>query len=203
MMNSKGQAVGIVTCGEDETNSSFYLPLYRIQRALDLYKAGQPITRGTLQVAFFYKSYTDVERRGVSAEIIKEQKQRFPDGDGMLVVSKNIPKGPGSVAGIENGDVLYKINGQLVPEFISYAEIMDSSIGKQLTIEVIRGGEKVELLATVQDLDEISPSEMIEISHSVVSSIDYLIAMQCNLPIEVSRYHVENLISWSSSLVIA
>ena len=188
MMNTKGQAVGIVTCGEDETNSSFYLPLHRIKRALDLWKAGQPITRGTLQVAFFYKSYTDVERRGVSEDIIKEQKRRFPDGDGMLVVTKNIPKGPGSVAGIENGDVLYKINGKLVPEFISLAEILDSSVGEKLTIEVLRGGKNVKLAPTVQDLTEISPSEMIEISHSVVSSIDYLIALQCNLPIEVSHY---------------
>lgn len=184
MMNEKGQAVGMVSMGINETNSSFYFPLDRVTRAIKLYQSGKTITRGTIQVAFFYKSYTDLERLKVSPAVIKEVKDSFPEGDGMLLVSRNVPKGPGQIAGIKNGDVLYKIDGALIPDFVMLAEVLDESIGKELSIVIIRSGEEIVLKTVVVDLEESAPSEMIEISRGVVSSIDYLLALQCNLPIE-------------------
>ena len=185
VLNLKGQAVALKTWGNASTNSSWYLPLHRVLRALKLLQRDMPIKRGTIQVSFLYTAYPDILRLSVPSATVDKHKAEFPKGDGMIVVNKLLPNGPGSRAGMRNGDVVYKVNGRMVQGFVDLAEMMDENCGKELEWTVVRAGKEVLIKAVVQDFDDISPSEYVEISGGLVCGMDYLIALQHNRPLEV------------------
>ena len=188
VLNLQGQAVALKTWGNASTNSSWYLPLHRVQRALHLLQQGLPIKRGTVQVAFLYTAYPDVKRLGVAPKMIEDHRAAFPNGDGMLVVNKPLPKGPGSVANMRNGDVVWELNGKKLRGFVDLAEALDSNAGGKAKWKLIRAGELLEVESEVQDFDDISPSEYVEISGGLVCGMDYLIALQHGRPLEVGSF---------------
>ena len=182
VLDIRGRVVGLNAGGSTGAASSFYLPLGRVERALELLRAGQPITRGTLQVVFAYTPYDELERLGLRPETQAAARKAAPDLTGMLVVQDVQPGSP-TEGQLQPGDILVRVDGRLVTTFEPLAETLDTSVGREITVEVERGGERVERRLAVQDLHAITPSEYLEFGDAVVHALSYQMARHFNLPI--------------------
>ena len=179
VLNIDGEVVALNAGGHNTAASSFYLPLYRIERVLHLLQEGEPVTRGTLETIFESKAYDELRRLGLTPETEKLMRSEFPDQTGMLTVEQVIPDSP-AAGKLEPGDILVRINGQLIAEFVPMASILDSEVGETIMIEVERGGHSISEEIPVTDLHEISPDEFLEFGDSIVNDLSYQQARHYN-----------------------
>ncbi len=183
VIDIEGRVVALNAGGSSQAASSFYLPLDRVVRALELIQAGQPVARGTLQTVFAYTPFDEVRRLGVRSETEAEMRRAFPAKTGMLVVVE-VQKGSKAESTLEPGDVLVKVDGKLTADFIELAEVLDSGVGRSVTLTVERGGNVLERTLTIEDLYAITPDEYLEIGDGVVHNLSWQQARHINVPIE-------------------
>ena len=189
VVNIDGEVVALNAGANNSAASSFFLPLDRIERALSLIRSGQPVTRGTLQTMFQSKAYDELARLGLTEESERLVRSTFPDQTGMLVVEQVIPDSPAD-GKLEPGDILLRINGQLVTAFVPLAAMLDDSVGENIEIELERGGRRIHHTLTVTDLHSITPAEFIEFGDAIVNDLSYQQSRHYNLP--VSGVYVAN-----------
>ena len=182
VIDVRGRVVALNAGGSTGAASSFYLPLGRVQRALERLQAGQPITRGTLQTTFDYTPYDELERLGLRPETEALARRAAPDLTGMLVVREVQPGSP-TEGLLQPGDILVRVNGQLVSTFEPLADQIDGAVGGRVTVEVERGGAPVVQQLEVQDLHSITPAEYLEFGDAVVHTLSYQMARHFNSPV--------------------
>lgn len=178
-----GRVVALNAGGSSGAASSFYLPLDRAVRALDLIRADRPITRGTLQVVFGYTPYDELERLGLEPETEATARRAAPELTGMLVVREVQPGSPAE-GRLQPGDILVRVNGELVSTFPPLEQVLDDSVGRQVVLQVERGGEVTEQRLEVQDLHSITPAEYLEFGDAVVHGLSYQMARHFNAPVQ-------------------
>jgi pro-apoptotic serine protease NMA111 len=182
VIDIQGHAVALNAGGSNGAAASFYLPLGRVRRALDLIRAGLPVTRGTLQTIFTYKPYDELVRLGLRPQTEAEARKASPGLTGMLVVSEVQP-GSSAEGQIQPGDILVRVNGKLTATFDPLEDVLDSSVGKTVQLEVERGGEVLERSFVVQDLNAITPARYLQFGDAVVHNLSYQMARHMNSPI--------------------
>jgi len=182
VINIDGEVVALNAGANNSAASSFFLPLDRIERALELLREGSEVTRGTLQTMFESKAYDELVRLGLTEASEKLVRGAFPDGTGMLVVEQVIPDSPAD-GKLSPGDILLRIDGRLITEFVPLAATLDQSVGEEIKIEVERGGRHVELDIVVSDLHAITPDEYLEFGDAIVNNLSYQQARHYNLPV--------------------
>ena len=65
-----------------------------------------------------------------------------PEGQGEIVRSV-VPGAPGALAGLQQGDVIVKVNGQQVtPDQTVSLPVANSAVGTKIPLEIIRGGKR-------------------------------------------------------------
>ena len=136
--------------------SSFYLPLGRVKRALEMIQEGKAVPRGTLQVVFHYTPYDELRRLGLQEKTEESARKAFPALTGMLVVNEVLPGGPGDGT-LQPGDVLVRVNGKLVSEFEPLDQMIDDSVAATVEMDLERGGTPVHAKLAVGDLHAITP----------------------------------------------
>ncbi len=156
VVNIEGEVVALNAGANNSAASSFFLPLDRIHRALELIQHELPVTRGTLQTIFERKAFDELKRLGLNDESERIVRSEFPDQTGMLTVEQVIPESP-AAGHLEPGDILLRINGELVTEFIPLATFLDNSVNTDIEVEVERGGQSVTAVIAVTDLHAITP----------------------------------------------
>ena len=181
VVNIDGEVVALNAGANNSAASSFFLPLDRIHRALQLIRDGAPVTRGTLQTTFELKPYDELERLGLTDESEHEARTASPEHTGMLVVDRVIPGSP-AAGKLESGDILIRINGQLVTRFVPLAAILDAHVGENIEIELERGGRQIAEDIEVTDLHAITPSEFLEFGDAIVNTLSYQQARHYNRP---------------------
>jgi S1-C subfamily serine protease len=183
VLDIQGRVVALNAGGSSGAQSSFYLPLARVQRALELIQRNQPVTRGTLQTVFVYTPYDELVRLGLQPATQEAARKARPDLTGMLVVDEVLPGSP-SAGKLQPGDILTHLNGQLVTTFQPLEEVLDDNVGGTVEIVVERGGERVQQTLPVGDLHAITPSEYVEFGDAVVHTLSYQMARHFNAPVQ-------------------
>lgn len=182
VIDIRGRVVGLNAGGNTRAASSFYLPLPRVVRALELLQEGEPVSRGTLQTVFEYTPFDELGRLGLTTETEATARRTDPDGTGLLVVSEVVPGGPAAGA-LQPGDVLLRIGDTWVSKFVPLEEILDARVGETLAVQVERGGEAVTVQIEVGDLHAITPDDFLEVGRAVLNDLSYQQARNHHRPV--------------------
>jgi S1-C subfamily serine protease len=179
VVNIEGEVVALNAGANNSAASSFFLPLDRIERVLRRLQDEKPVTRGTLQTTFRSEPYDELRRLGLTEESEREARQAFPDQTGMLTVEQVIPGSPAAEV-LAPGDILIRVNGKLVTQFVPLGAVLDSRVGEDIALQVERGGQRIEATIRVDDLHEITPDEYIEFGDAIVNQLSYQQARHYN-----------------------
>ena len=101
----------------------------------------------------------------------------------MLVAETVLPDGPAHKS-IQEGDILVKVNGELLTKFIRLDEILDSSVGNTVKLLVNRGGEDIEMDLTVGDLHAITPDRFATVCGAAFHNLSYQQARLYAIPVK-------------------
>ncbi|MDJ0792823.1 MAG: trypsin-like peptidase domain-containing protein [Woeseiaceae bacterium] len=183
VVNIEGEVVALNAGANNSAASSFFLPLDRIERALQKLQKGEDVTRGTLQTTFRSEPYDELRRLGVTEESESLARERFPEQTGMLTVDQVIPGSPASEV-LAPGDILIRVDGELVIEFVPLAAILDDHVGEEIAIQVERGGQRIEATILVDDLHAITPDEYLEFGDAIVNPLSYQQARHYNRAVQ-------------------
>ncbi|KAF2157822.1 putative nuclear serine protease HtrA2/Nma111 [Myriangium duriaei CBS 260.36] len=173
VVNIDGHVVALQAGGRaDGAATDYFLPLDRPLRALEHVIRGDAVTRGSIQTQWLIKPFDECRRLGLTSNWESETRKQFPKETGMLVAEVILPKGPAD-AKLEEGDVLIKVNDELLTRFIRLDEILDESVGGQVKVLVQRGGDDVEVTVDVGDLHAITPDRFVSVCGASFHSLSY------------------------------
>jgi len=177
-----GRVLALNAGGSTGAASSFYLPLPRIVHALALLRSGQKVDRGTLQTVFRYTPYDELRRLGLPAAAEADARAAAPARTGMLVVTEVQPGAP-AYGQLAVGDILVAVNGRSIADFDTLDALLDDMVGGTVELAVVRGGGPRTVSLPVQDLDEITPDEYLEIGDGVLHTLSWQMARHMNVPV--------------------
>jgi len=183
VVDVSGSVVALNAGGNMGAASSFYLPLPRVVRAFELLRAGEPVTRGTLQSVLRYVPFDDLERLGLSEQTEVAVRALPSQPTGMLVVEEVVPGGPAD-GQLKPGDIVVSVAGEPLLGFVQLEEVLDASVGDTVTLEVERGGRPLEVDVTVGDLHAISPDSYLEVGRGVLHDLSYHQARNHHRPVQ-------------------
>lgn len=179
VIDIKGNAVALNAGGAMDAASSFFLPLDRVVRALDLIQQGKPVPRGSLETTFVHRPFDELQRLGLTDNTEAQIRNRNERETGMLVVDQVQPGGAAD-GKLEPGDILVSINGELLSRFPALESAMDSNVGETLKVTVERGGDELAFELPVTDLHAITPARFIGFGGGVVHDLSYQQARHLN-----------------------
>jgi pro-apoptotic serine protease NMA111 len=182
VIDIQGHVVALNAGGATGAASSFYLPLQRVRRALQLIQQGKPVTRGTILTEFRYRPFDELRRLGLQSSTEADVRKAQPEGTGMLVVS-DVQPGSASDGVLNPGDVLVRVNGTLVTRFEPLEAVLDDSVGANVELQLQRGGTLYTANLRVDDLDAITPAAFLEFGDTVVHTLSYQEARAFHRPV--------------------
>jgi len=172
VVDIEGRVVALNAGANSQAASSFFLPLDRVEVALSAIQSGKPVPRGTLQTEFVHKPFAELRRLGLTRDSEARVRATYPQQTGLLVVEQVIPESPASNS-LEPGDVLIEVDGKLIAEFVPLAAVLDGAVGRDVTIAVERGGQRLEQRVKVDNLHGITPDEYVEYGDGVFHNLSY------------------------------
>ena len=182
VIDIQGRAVALNAGANTRAATSFFLPLDRVQRALKLIQAGQPVPRGGLLTTFEQVPYDELRRLGLGDESEADARARYPDSAGLLVVRSTL-KGSAAESQLKPGDILLRIEDQEFPDFVRLESVLDSHVGEAVELAVERQGELVEVAAEVSDLFAVTPAEYVTFGGTFLHQTSYQQARHFNVPL--------------------
>ncbi|KAF1985448.1 Pro-apoptotic serine protease NMA111 [Aulographum hederae CBS 113979] len=173
VVNIDGHAVALQAGGRsDGAATDYFLPLDRPLRVLECIQRGEPVSRGTIQTQWLLKPFDECRRLGLTPGREAEVRAMFPEEIGMLCAEVVLPKGPADNK-LEEGDVLIKVNGELLTKFVPLDDILDSSVGGKVTLLVQREGQEIETTIEVGDLHAITPDRFVSVAGASFHDLSY------------------------------
>lgn len=176
-----GDVVALNAGSNKKTSSSFFLPLDRIKYALHKIQNGQPISRGTLQTTFIYRTFDELRRLGLASSV-EAILRGVGRGGGALVVDRVLPGGAGHDI-LKPGDIVIKVEQQLLADFAKLEAILDARVGRLITMTVTRDKRVDELTVRVADLHAITPFAYVSVSGAILHNLSYQQARHLHRPL--------------------
>lgn len=186
---NNGAVIGLVTGGRPGTFSCDFLPLDKPLRALGCIRDGKPISRGDIHCQFLLFSFADCRERGLDQGTELLTRKSCPGCSGMLVASFVVPRGF-SDGKILEGDIVLSINGNHVTDFIQLGDVLDSNVGKDLTLRLRRGHSTIDVRVDVDDIDRITPKRFVTVAGATFQDVSYPLARGFGVP--VAGVHVSS-----------
>ncbi|KAI4094445.1 MAG: hypothetical protein LQ344_002194 [Seirophora lacunosa] len=184
VVNLDGHAVALQAGGrQDGAATDYFLPLDRPLRALECIRRGEAVPRGTIQTQWVIKPFDECRRLGLSSEWEAAIRKGFPKETGMLVAEIVLPEGPADQQ-LEEGDVLIKVNGELLTQFVRLDSILDTSVDKKVSLLVQRGGKDIEVELQVGDLHAITPDRFVTVAGGSFHNLSYQQARLYAIPVK-------------------
>ncbi|KAJ4007590.1 hypothetical protein NW752_010255 [Fusarium irregulare] len=181
VVNVDGHGIALQAGGRTDGSTDYFLPLDGPLRALKHIQNGDKVKRGEIQTVFKLKPFDECRRLGLSPKWEGVLRESFPGQDNVIVACDVLSEGP-SDGKLKEGDILIKINGELVTQFLRLNTFFDENIGQTLRFLVQRDGDDVEEEITVQNLDEITPSRFVTVGAGCFHDLSYQIAQRYVLP---------------------
>ncbi|HSC47984.1 MAG TPA: PDZ domain-containing protein, partial [Gammaproteobacteria bacterium] len=182
VLDIDGDVIALNAGARNDASSSYFLPLDRIVRALKLVIAGQAVTRGTFETVFSHEYYDELERLGLTQDMETDLRKRYPDASGLLVVNQVLSGGPADGL-LQPGDILLSVDDHALYTFVPLDDILDASVGKTLTVKLLRGGKPLLQQVKVEDLDALSPLSYLEFGGATLNDLSYQVAHGFNVPV--------------------
>ncbi|MBI2019850.1 trypsin-like peptidase domain-containing protein [Candidatus Daviesbacteria bacterium] len=136
LLNSSGQVIGVnVATTEGAQNIGFAIPINTVKPIIEEF-----LTKGTVSRPFLGIRYRFISK---DVAILNE----VPQG---AYIQEVVEDSPAEIAGLIEGDIITKINGQPIDNENKVAEIITkSSVGARLELEIWREGESIKIEAVV------------------------------------------------------
>ena len=102
VINIRGEVIALNAGGNNSAASSYFLPLNRVIRALELFSEKKPITRGTILTEFEFIPIDQLKRLGMSRST---ESLLLENQDNGLLVAKRIIKDSPVYNHLKSGDI--------------------------------------------------------------------------------------------------
>lgn len=181
VVNVDGHGIALQAGGRTDGSTDYFLPLDGPQRALKQIQNGEKVKRGEIQTVFKLKPFDECRRLGLSSEWERILRESFPGQDNLIVAADVLPEGP-SDGKLKEGDILIKINDELITQFLRLNTIFDENIDQIVRVLVQRDGEDVEEDITVQNLNAITPHRFVTVGGACFHNLSYQFAQRYVLP---------------------
>lgn len=201
LINVDGELIGINTAIASRSGGSqgigFAIPINMAKNVMEALISDGRVARGYLGIT---------EGGEVDRTMARALGMSAPRG---FIVGDVVEGGPADKAGLLEGDVIVKLNGNTVRNFLDFrVAIANSQPGTEVEIEVFRDGENKTMRVTLGELDaeelasSMSSSEMDDLKEKLGFSVDELtdsIKRQLNLQAHVTGVFVNEINQTSSA----
>ena len=181
VINIRGEVIALNAGGNNSAASSYFLPLNRVIRALELISEKKPITRGTILTEFEFLPIDQLKRLGMSQST---ESLLLENKDNGLLVAKRIIKDSPVYNHLKSGDILTRINGNPISDYIDLANHLDSNVNQEISIELERSGKKISFSVIVTDLFNVTPESYLTLGGAVINNLSYQQARHYNRKLE-------------------
>ena len=182
VIDIEGRAVALNAGGQVRAQSSYFLPLERVRRALALVQEGKAVPRGGLLTTFEQLPYDELRRLGLGQEAEADARAAFPESAGLLVVRSTL-QGSAASSALIPGDILLRIEDQEFPDFLRLEAVLDGSVGRPVTLLIERRGRVIEAVIEVSDLHAVTPREYVAFGGTFLHPTSYQQARHFNVPL--------------------
>ncbi|KAH6255026.1 hypothetical protein HBI40_252590 [Parastagonospora nodorum] len=110
-------------------------------------------------------------------------REKFPTETGMLVAKVVLPQGPASTR-IKVGDILVKINHELITQFVYLDSVLDNAVGNTISVTIQRGSANIEFELDVGNLHDITPDKFVSVAGAKFQALPYHQARLYNISLE-------------------
>ena len=182
VIDLEGRAIALNAGAQRQAATSYFLPLERVRRALDLIRRGEPVPRGGLLATFEELPFAELRRMGLTDSSERGARDADAQRSGLLVL-RSMVKGSQAAEHLRPGDILIRIDGAAFPDFVQLEAVLDNNVGRPVELAIERQGRVVELSIGVTDLHAVTPDEYISIGSAILHPVSYQQARNFNVPL--------------------
>jgi S1-C subfamily serine protease len=149
LLNAQGEVIGINTAiRPDAMGIGFAIPINVAKRVQDYLAQGESVPHPYIGIQMVNLTPESAQNFNQNPKI----NLKIAEVDGILV-TRVLPLTPAQKAGIKEGDVIIKVNGEKITTGEQLQSLVEKTgVGKELTVELLRQDQKVELTIITEQL---------------------------------------------------